>query len=217
MTDNLREVFNVIAPSWYNYRHWTIFRRELEMLAHEWKEGRLLNLGCGHGADFLPFSHGFELYGVDFAEQMLKLALKYAKKFSYDVNLSTADICFLPFKDATFDYVISVATYHHLETQKQNMALRELKRILKPGGKAFITVWNRHQPRFWLKGKEVSVPWKIKEQTLSRYYYLFSRSELVNLVSKSGLKVERVFTESDYHFPIKYFSRNICLLASKEK
>jgi acetyl-CoA carboxylase carboxyltransferase component len=30
MSDNLRDVFNRIAPTWYNYRHWTIFRRELE-------------------------------------------------------------------------------------------------------------------------------------------------------------------------------------------
>ena len=55
MTDNLRDVFNQIAPGWYNYRHWTIFRRELEALAKEWGQGKLLNLGCGHGADFLPF------------------------------------------------------------------------------------------------------------------------------------------------------------------
>ena len=50
MTNNLREVFNRIAPGWYNYRHWTIFRHELEELAQEWGQGKLLNLGCGHGA-----------------------------------------------------------------------------------------------------------------------------------------------------------------------
>ena len=91
MTDNLRDVFNRIAPGWYNYRHWTIFRRELEALAKEWRQGSLLNLGCGHGADFLPFANKFELYGVDFSDEMIKLARKYAGKFNYDVNLSVAE------------------------------------------------------------------------------------------------------------------------------
>ena len=119
MTDNLQDVFNRIAPSWYNYRHWTIFRHELETLAKEWRQGKLLNLGCGHGADFLPFANKFELYGVDFSDEMIKLARKYAGKFNYDVNLSVADVRYLPYQDETFDYVISVATYHHLKRDDQ--------------------------------------------------------------------------------------------------
>jgi hypothetical protein len=86
---------------------------------------------------------------------------------------------------------------------------------MKPGGKAFITVWNRWQPRFWFNGKEVLVPWKIKGETLYRYYYLFSRAELVSLVQKSGLQVVKTFPESSYRFPIKKFSQNICLLVRK--
>ena len=73
-----REVFDEIAPGWYNFRHWSIFRNELESLAARWREGRLLNLGCAHGPDFLPFRDGFELYGVDFSLGMLELARKYA-------------------------------------------------------------------------------------------------------------------------------------------
>ena len=79
MTENLRDVFNQIAPGWYNYRHWTIFRTELEALAKEWGQGKLLNLGCGHGADFLPFTKSFELYGVDFSDEMIRLARKYSE------------------------------------------------------------------------------------------------------------------------------------------
>ena len=70
-----QDVFNQIAPSWYNYRHWSIFRAELEMLAKRWQNGRLLNAGCGHGADFLPFCAGFELHGVDFSVEMPLKAL----------------------------------------------------------------------------------------------------------------------------------------------
>ena len=55
------EVFDQMAPGWYNFRHYSIFRPELETLAQRWKKGRLLNVGSGHGADFLPFTDNFDI------------------------------------------------------------------------------------------------------------------------------------------------------------
>jgi tRNA (uracil-5-)-methyltransferase TRM9 len=93
--------------------------------------------------------------------------------------------------------------------------LNELRRVLKPGGEAFITVWNRWQPRFWFKPKEISVPWRQKDKTLYRYYYLFSYAELEKLAKRAGFEIIESFPESAYHFPVKVFSRNICLLVRK--
>jgi tRNA (uracil-5-)-methyltransferase TRM9 len=217
MAENLREVFNQIAPGWYNFRHRTIFPDELEALAEEWKNGRLLNLGCGHGADFIPFSHDFELYGVDFSEQMVALAQRYAAKYAFMVNLAEADVCHLPYKNESFDRAIAVATYHHLKNEQRIVAFQELRRVLKPGGTAFITVWNHWQPRFWFGKGEVMVPWRIGEKIIYRYYNLFSYSSLVKLAKESDFEVIRVFPENRYRFPIHYFSRNICLLVRKSK
>ena len=210
-----RDIFNQIAPGWYNFRHWSIFRSELEVLAQQWEKGRLLNIGCAHGPDFLPFRQSFELYGVDFSAEMLKFARKYSQKFGFAVNLSLADVCHLPYLDETFDWAISVATYHHITGGEQQTALNELRRVLKPGGEAFITVWNRWQPRFWFKPREVAVPWRKKGKTLYRYYYLFSYPELERLFKRAGFKVLKSFPESSYRFPLKFFSRNICLLVKK--
>jgi len=147
---------------------------------------------------------------------MLKFARKYSQKFNFTVNLSQADVGCLPYADQTFDWAISVATYHHLKgEEKKRAALNELWRVLKPGGEAFITVWNRWQPRFWFKPKEVAVPWRIKGKTLYRYYYLFSYPELEKLVNKAGFEILKSFPESSYRFPVKLFSRNICLLVKK--
>ena len=209
---NKPEIFDQIAPGWYNFRHWSIFRTELEGLAERWQKGKLLNLGCAHGPDFLPFKDGFELYGVDFSAEMLKFAEKYARKFDFNVELTLADVRRLPYPDQSFDRAIAVATYHHLMGGEHQEALRELRRVLKPGGEAFITVWNRWQPRFWFKPKEVAVPWRKKGQTLYRRYYLFSYSELEKLAKEAGFKVIESFPESAYRFPVKLFSRNICLL-----
>ena len=94
-------------------------------------------------------------------------------------------------------------------------ALSELKRVLKPGGEAFLTVWNRCQPRFWFRKKEVGVPWRAKGQIIYRYYYLFTYWEFERLVKKAGFRVLKAIPEESYHFPLKFFSRNICLLVKK--
>ncbi len=147
---------------------------------------------------------------------MIKYAQKYAQKFNFEVKLAVADIRHLPYPDETFDWAISAATYHHIKGEvERQKALGELKRVLKPGGEAFITVWNHHQPRFWFKPKDIAVPWRQRDKTLYRYYYLFSYGELKKLVKKAGFQVLKSFPESSYHFPLKAFSKNICLLVKK--
>ncbi len=210
------EVFDQMAPGWYSFRHYSIFRHELESLVLRWKKGKLLNVGCGHGADFLPFRDRFELFGVDFSTEMIKMARRYSHKFQLAVNLQVADARYLPFGNNSFDWAVAVATYHHVQgTEDQLHAFQELKRVIKPGGEAFITVWNRCQPRFWRKPKETAVPWRAKERVVYRYYYLFTYREIERQFKKAGFSLLKSFPESSYHLPIKYFSRNICLLVKK--
>jgi len=216
MTTN-REVFDQIAESWYRVRHWPLLKEELEELAAIWQSGKLLNVGCAHGPDFLPFSRGFELWGVDFSPAMLTQAMRYSAKFKLYVNLIAADALFLPFPDNTFDWAISVATYHHIKGRKERgKAFVELKRVLKPQGEAFLTVWNHGQPGFWFKSKEQQVPWRLKEGTVYRYYHLFSYSELRKLLIETGWEIITMSPEKSYHFPIRNFSRNICVVVKKQ-
>lgn len=212
----IRDIFDRIAPGWYNYRHRTRFQNELEALARRWGGGRLLNVGCAHGPDFVPFREGFELYGIDISGKMLEMARKYAEKYDFSVNLTQGDATHLPYSDNSFEYAIGVATYHHIQGDNGRLqALRELHRVLKPGGEAFITVWNRWQPRFWLRRKEIEVPWRTGGDTLYRYYYLFSYREIEKLIKKAGFEVGLSSPEKAYKFPSKLFSRNICLLVKK--
>ena len=216
MTTN-REVFDQIAESWYRVRHWPLLKEELEEVAARWQSGKLLNVGCAHGPDFLSFSQGFELWGVDSSPAMLKQALRYSAKYNLYVNLIAADALFLPFPNNTFDRAISVATYHHIKgREERGKAFVELKRVLKPQGEAFLTVWNYGQPRFWLKSKEQQVPWRLKEETVYRYYYFFSYGELRKLLTKAGWEIIAMSPEKSYRLPIvRNFSRNICVLVKK--
>ena len=215
MTTN-KEVFDQIAESWYRVRHWPLLREELEELAQRWQSGKLLNVGCAHGPDFLPFRQGFELWGVDTSSAMLKQGRRYSAKFHFQVNLALANALYLPFPDKTFDWVISIATYHHIKGEKEReMAFWELRRVLKPGAEAFLTVWNHGQPRFWLKSEDQEVPWRLRDKIVYRYYHLFSYSELKKLLTRVGFKIIALSPEKSYHFPLKNFSRNICALVRK--
>lgn len=52
----------------------------------------------------------------------------------------------LPFRDESFDAVLSVAVVHHFATTDRRVAaLRELARVLRIGGKLIITVWAMEQ------------------------------------------------------------------------
>ena len=212
----LQHIYDRIAPDWYGLRHHSRFSTELRELAGRWQQGRLLNIGCGQGADFQPFKNSFELHGVDFSPEMIKQAQRYAQKYGFKAKLTVADAGFLPYPDDSFDWAIAVAIYHHIEGGRARLtALEELRRVLKPGGQAFVTVWNRWQPRFWLSRHEVMVPWRQRGETLYRYYHLFSFHEMEKLVSEAGFSIMRSYPESGYRFPIKTFSRNICLLVKK--
>ena len=147
---------------------------------------------------------------------MLKFARKYAQKFKFAVHLSLADVSYLPYADESFDWAVSVATYHHIRyPEERQKAFYELWRVLRPGGEAFITVWNHWQRRFWFKGKGVAIPWRMGDKTLYRYYYLFSYPELEKLAKGAGFEILKASPESSYRLPMKFFSRNICLLVKK--
>ena len=90
----------------------------------------------------------------------------------------------IPFKNNKFDYLLCIASFHHLNKNDQKRSLEEFKRILKPGGKIYITCWNKWQYKFFLKKKEMFIPWKIQNKEYDRYYYLFNYFELKSLLKK---------------------------------
>jgi len=211
-----RQVFDAIAPGWYNRFHWTRFKDDLDALARRWVSGRLVNLGCGHGADFLPFKDSFDLSGVDISPVMLEQAGKYAAKFGYIVRLYCSDVRNLPFEKESFDWGIAVAAYHHLKGPAEiSRAMAELYRILKPGGEAFVTFWNHCQPRFWFKPRELRIPWTTGGKTLFRYYYLVSFHQAEALAAGAGFSIIASSPENNYRWPVKYFSKNVCLWLKK--
>jgi ubiquinone/menaquinone biosynthesis C-methylase UbiE len=110
---------------------------------------RGLDVGCGPGqftilvAERLP---GTEVWGVDLAPTMIELARRHAAESPANdrLHFEVADVAKLPFPDDHFDAVLSSGSIKHWPDQEK--ALREIHRVLVPGGRAFIGEMNRLAP-----------------------------------------------------------------------
>ena len=57
-------------------------------------------------------------------------------------EIVTCDVTKMPFRNGLFDGIICISVVHHLATETRRIiALKELSRMLKPGGKVLITAW----------------------------------------------------------------------------
>lgn len=94
------------------------------------REPRVLDLGCGHGALTYRFLSipGINLTGVDLSPAMIDLA----KKAHPNADFLVDDIEALSFEENIFDVVFCNGVLHHLPCL--DMGLKEVRRILKPGG-----------------------------------------------------------------------------------
>ncbi len=110
------------------------------------KKSRLLDISCGTGELLRNLLGKAQLYGVDISEEMLK---KARMKLPEEVTLLKADVHHLPFKNNYFDYAVTTEAFHHYYDQQ--LALREMNRITKKGGKVIVSDINFFlRPIHWL-------------------------------------------------------------------
>lgn len=98
---------------------------------------RVLDAGCGSGAWLFPLAdrlsqNGGSIVGVDLSEGMLSNIANEAK-MRPNIELHIGDVQNLLFPDDSFDFVMANFMLYHVPDI--NQAIRELKRVLKPGGK----------------------------------------------------------------------------------
>jgi SAM-dependent methyltransferase len=87
-------------------------------------------------------SQGARAYGVDISEPTVVQAR--AAFNGNALRCSVSDVRELPFRDGSFDAIYSMGTIEHFDETEQ--AVREMARVLKPGGRAIVGVPNRHDP-----------------------------------------------------------------------
>jgi len=106
---------------------------------------KLLDLGCGAGENSVYFAKkGALCVATDYSPGMVEVALKLAETNGVKIEGCTANAMELEFPDNTFDIVYASNLLHHLPEPK--MAIREMHRVLKPGGKACFWEPLKHNP-----------------------------------------------------------------------
>jgi len=132
---------------------WFVARRHLitTLLANAYPRRtdlQILDIGCGTGKmldELAPFG---AVTGADFAPEALAFCRERGAQTGADYPLARADVRRLPFAPASFDVVTAMDIIEHIDDDKA--ASREILRVLKPGGRLFVTVpafqslWSEH-------------------------------------------------------------------------
>ncbi len=152
------------------------------------KEGqRFLDIGCGTGwavryAASLMKENG-EFYGVDLSSKMIEKAVENPRGYK-STHFYNARVEELPFDSDFFDVAICTSSFHHyLDPSK---ALDEIRRVLKPGGRVYITDGTGDDILTRLMDKYVMArnPDHVKLYSTGEYRDLFSRSKITYITTK---------------------------------
>jgi SAM-dependent methyltransferase len=167
--------------------------------------GRVLDVGCGAGsvAKAVKLARpDLEVFGCDLSESALATARAAAG--GVDFRVATAER--LPFGDGEFDFVWIFDVLEHVESPE--LVLREVARVLKPGGGFHIVLPLEGQPRTLYSLVECGTRWTAKVRH-GGHIQIFSADRFKDMASACGLQVVR--TRWSYHFLLQaldlaYFS-----------
>jgi SAM-dependent methyltransferase len=159
---------------WYRGMNLILFRL-LDPIAGSRKFSRILEAGCGTGylAKLLGERYGWRMFPVDLGWE----GLNFARSMSVP-RLAQADIARLPFPDHAFDAVLSMDVIVHFPRGEEHRAMRELIRVLEPGGLLAIRV----------SALDIL---RSRHSMFAHERQRFTHSRLRRLAEDCGIKVER--------------------------
>ena len=189
--ESTADVYNKIANEFDNSRHykWPWITEFINSINKN-SSHKILDIGCGNGRNIIGYkTNNLIIEGIDNSIEFVKIC----KKKNLDVIL--ADMTNIPKDNESFDYILSIASFHHLNILEARIScLKEMHRILKQNGKILLSVWSKMQPkktkRIFENYGDQLVSWKCKNgQLYDRYYYIFKISEIKTLFEENGFKI----------------------------
>lgn len=152
-TDCIRRIYDRGAW-WYDIREWLperlAFRRWRRELWSLVPPGSVLEVGVGTGKNLPYYREGHQVTAIDFSAKMLRRAETLAARDDLPVALRLMDAQALEFGDQSFDSVVS--TFVFCSVPDPVLGLQEVRRVLKPGGRAYLLehVLSHKRPLRWL-------------------------------------------------------------------
>jgi len=143
--------------------------------------GAVLDLGCGTGqlaARIHRESPGARVVGCDFSHGMLARA----RARDRGMRWVQGDAGRLPFRDGSFDAVVSTEAFHWFPDKPR--ALAEIRRVLRPGGRLLLALVN---PRLAVTGRVMQVASRL----VGEPFYWPTSAEMRRTLAAAGFHVER--------------------------
>jgi ubiquinone/menaquinone biosynthesis C-methylase UbiE len=217
------DTWNAIAKSFDSTRSkpWT---ESIDFIENLSMDSLVVDVGCGNGRHLIPCADRCKkVIGFDVSKELLIIVQKkICKKKLNNVDLIHSDAVNIPLKKNSVDAVLFIATLHNIsERYRRIQSLREIYRILKPDGKAIISVWSRWQDRFrhqFLKKcftgsrknefGDTYIHWRQHGLNIPRFYHLYSKREFLSDLYKADLEIIK-FREVKIHskkHPDNYFT-----------
>jgi len=112
----------------------------------------ILDVGCGTGmlcSRLADAADGVMVHGVDIGSHMIGIAEKRTRGCHHSVTYQVGTAVRLPCLNGQFDIVFSCLLFHLLEDSDKESALREVFRVLKPGGRYVSAEFEKYPVRFW--------------------------------------------------------------------
>jgi ubiquinone/menaquinone biosynthesis C-methylase UbiE len=159
--------------------------KELEKVVATFKTHgvkRILDLACGAGRHTIHLvRRGFEVYGIDISSEGIKIARSQLKKEGLQAHLKIGSIYkTLPYGNNFFDAVVCIRSINHGRIEDIQRTIREIERVLRPGGAIFITTRKRVPKKQRHPFKKIDshtyIPLEGKEKRI--VHYLFTKKTL---------------------------------------
>ena len=157
----------------------------------------VLEVGCGSGKTMSGMS-GVKAIGIDISQVALDMCK--ARYSSEGQEYAIADAGRLPFKDGSFDVVISFHVMEHLYQKEREESAREMLRVLRPGGEVRFKAFSCSDMRFG-KGEEVEPGTFIRGPGVLTHY--FSAAEVRSLFAGAAetsfeeIRIEKMIMGQD--------------------
>ncbi len=190
LQSGLRGIIN-LQPRFmeYNYGNFEANKRLLESQNIDWKNKRVLEIGCGNGSltEYL-FDKGAKVTAIDLSEKYLLTAReRFRRKIVPEVFVYMSGDE-LKFPAESFDYVVSFDLIEHIPDTKKH--LEEVKRVLKNSGKYFFQTPNKIPSALFAICRDKSFAYRKNHPSLH------TRKSLKSVAAEVGFEVE--FLKIDY-------------------
>lgn len=145
--------------------------------------GRILDLGCGHGRDSRWFAdQGFDVTMFDLSSDMLAIAQRKVP----EAIVVQGDMTEMQFRPESFDGVWASASILHLTKEEAKRVIREVFRILKSGG-TFYCLLKKGEGEAHVTDDKYGIP-------MSRYFAFYSPDEVRQLFEKEEFRNVEVWS-----------------------